>query len=674
MSGRCCSTTSSTGGRACWCEPGPPRHLHQPVGTLRRGRRTPAGRLPPAGTGAFPCAGRLQLPGLVAQPRGVLRRPQPEPQALHPGGPCHPSAALRPRPHRVPGAVGLCALAPVVAARRAGVLVRRGRVADRGGHLRVDRPPPPETPTVRMVDRRHAGAAPRRRHQLGPGGNRLPGRGCGLVRRTPTRAQWRLGSAGHVVQALPGDGGADGRGRPRGPVVAVVGRGPGPGRRERAGWVRRGPRTVAREAVGTVADPLCRGERGDHGAVPGGGPVQHPVVLPLQQRAAGKGLPLGDAGQDRRHHRGGQSHHQRRLAAGGGGGRGLRGMDGLADRRCRPGPGGGPGHRDDHHRLDGGQQDLESAVCAVGVRRRGHRRHARPIRGVTGHPLGVRLLVRVRPAPTRPAQLLLVGRIRLDDRPHRHLRPDGCLVRPAAAADGPRPGGRPGSRSGGSQPVMTAAGREPTVIGPHGATGGRTDALHRLAGWVRTHPGLVVLLVAPLVVLTVPLFCGRVFLDGDNFLQNFPLRVLVGRYLQHGALSLWNPYLFSGTPLLGGFNAGAAYPTNWLMAVLPPVTAWTINLALVYDVAVGGMYVFLRRQPVDSTAATFGAATFAFAGYMTAQIVHIDIVQGAAWLPWMLVAVHELTGGGAGRVDETVDPLASEPADPVDRHQHAAVD
>ena len=44
------------------------------------------------------------------------------------------------------------------------------------------------------------------------------------------------------------------------------------------------------------------------------------------------------------------------------------------------------------------------------------------------------------------------------------------------------------------------------------------------------------------------------------------------------------------------------------------------------------------------TAATFGAATFAFAGYMTAQIVHVDLIEGAAWLPWMLLAVHGLTG------------------------------
>ena len=55
------------------------------------------------------------------------------------------------------------------------------------------------------------------------------------------------------------------------------------------------------------------------------------------------------------------------------------------------------------------------------------------------------------------------------------------------------------------------------------------------------------------------------------------------------------------------------------------------------------MYIFLRRQGIVATAATFGAVTFAFAGYMTAQIVHIDLIEGAAWLPWILVAVHGLT-------------------------------
>ncbi len=187
---------------------------------------------------------------------------------------------------------------------------------------------------------------------------------------------------------------------------------------------------------------------------------------------------------------------------------------------------------------------------------------------------------------------------------------------------------------------------------------GPAQALRRptVTSWIRCHPGMVVALTAPWLVFGLPQLFGMTYLSGDNFIQNFPMRVLVGHDLTHGVLPLWNPYLFSGTPLLGGFNAGAAYPLTWLTAVLPIFTAWTLTLALTYDVGLLGMYTFLRRQGIVPTAATFGAVTFAFAGYLTAQIVHIDLVEGAAWLPWILVAVHGLTerngvgpGPSAGR-------------------------
>ncbi len=161
--------------------------------------------------------------------------------------------------------------------------------------------------------------------------------------------------------------------------------------------------------------------------------------------------------------------------------------------------------------------------------------------------------------------------------------------------------------------------------------------------WVRSHPTLVILLLVPLVAFGAPLLFGRVFLDGDDLIQNFPLRVLVGHDLRGGVPPLLDPYLYSGTPLLGGFNAGAAYPTTWLFAVLPSEVAWTLNLALAYDVALAGMYLFLRRLQVSSFAATMGAAAFVFAGFMNVQLVHIDLIEGAAWVPWMLLAVHALT-------------------------------
>jgi hypothetical protein len=170
----------------------------------------------------------------------------------------------------------------------------------------------------------------------------------------------------------------------------------------------------------------------------------------------------------------------------------------------------------------------------------------------------------------------------------------------------------------------------------------------RVIPWIRTHPGMVVALLIPVVAVVGPQLFGFSYLNGDNYIQNLPMRALVGSDLDHGIVPLWNPYLFSGTPLLGGFNAGAAYPVTWLTAVLPLFTAWSVNLIVTYELALVGMYLFLRRQALGTFAATLGAVTFAFAGYMTGQMVHIDLIGGASWLPWMLMAVHGLTTATAG--------------------------
>jgi hypothetical protein len=170
---------------------------------------------------------------------------------------------------------------------------------------------------------------------------------------------------------------------------------------------------------------------------------------------------------------------------------------------------------------------------------------------------------------------------------------------------------------------------------------------------------MVVVLVVPPLLFLSPLVVGRAFLDGDNFLQNFPLRVLTGEDIRQGSLPLLNPYLFSGTPLLGGFNAGAAYPATWLVAVLPRFVAWSLNLAVAYDVAALGTFAYLRRQSLGVTPATFAAATFAFAGYMSGQIVHVDLIQAAAWLPWALLAVDALLPAAPADVRAPVDRARS---------------
>jgi hypothetical protein len=150
------------------------------------------------------------------------------------------------------------------------------------------------------------------------------------------------------------------------------------------------------------------------------------------------------------------------------------------------------------------------------------------------------------------------------------------------------------------------------------------------------------LLGLPLLVFAVPAAAGRLVTPGDDLIQNLPLRVLVGADLAHGHLPLLDPYLWSGAPLLAGWNAGAGYPLTWLFALLPASLAWTAGLVVTWWVAAAGLYVFVRSSPASSGAAFLAAFSFAFGGAMTAQVSHLGLVEGMSWVPWALVALRTL--------------------------------
>jgi hypothetical protein len=184
----------------------------------------------------------------------------------------------------------------------------------------------------------------------------------------------------------------------------------------------------------------------------------------------------------------------------------------------------------------------------------------------------------------------------------------------------------------------------------------RTDGLSR-----GDRRALTVLLAIPVVVFVVPALFGHAIVNADNGIQNLPLRALAGADLRHGRLPLWNPYIWSGSPLLGGLNAGALYPFTWLFAFMPVLAAWTVNLVVVYITAAVGMYAFLRQQALRPVSAGFAAASFAFAGSMSAQMVHIGIVQAASWIPWMLLLEQRI----AHRLLNRTDPNGTDPTPSV---------
>jgi hypothetical protein len=154
---------------------------------------------------------------------------------------------------------------------------------------------------------------------------------------------------------------------------------------------------------------------------------------------------------------------------------------------------------------------------------------------------------------------------------------------------------------------------------------------------------VVLLALLPLLVFAGPALLGHVALPADALNQNFPLRVLAGREIRAGHLPLYNPYIWSGAPLLAGWNAGAAYPFTWLFAILPGTAAWTANLTVTWAVAGLGMYWFLRALRLASLASLLGALSFAYAGAFWVQVSHFGLVAGMSWMPVQLLSVLRLS-------------------------------
>ena len=159
-----------------------------------------------------------------------------------------------------------------------------------------------------------------------------------------------------------------------------------------------------------------------------------------------------------------------------------------------------------------------------------------------------------------------------------------------------------------------------------------------------------VLIAVPAAAFLLPdLFGGRLLMTGDNLQQNYPLRVLVGSMLRHGQLPFWNRYIFSGTPLMADFNAGAFYPLIAFFVVLPERAAWLATEITVYAGIAVGMYLFLRSIRLSTVACFLGALTYAFAGPVFSQINHLDMTEGFLAIPWMLLAVLHIVRDGRWR-------------------------
>ncbi|MBI5465535.1 YfhO family protein [Candidatus Gottesmanbacteria bacterium] len=132
------------------------------------------------------------------------------------------------------------------------------------------------------------------------------------------------------------------------------------------------------------------------------------------------------------------------------------------------------------------------------------------------------------------------------------------------------------------------------------------------------------------------------FLITDPVRQQYVWRHLVIEQLKHDQLPIWNPYSFSGTPLLANHQSAPFYPLNILFFILPFNVAWVILIILQPLLAGLFLYVYLKNLKISQFGSLLGALTFAFSGFSIAWLEWNTILHVGLWLPLILLSIDKI--------------------------------
>lgn len=125
----------------------------------------------------------------------------------------------------------------------------------------------------------------------------------------------------------------------------------------------------------------------------------------------------------------------------------------------------------------------------------------------------------------------------------------------------------------------------------------------------------------------------------DTIRQIYPWKTLVVDSLKKGRLPLWNPYNFSGAPLLANFQSAALYPLGAMYLLFSQIDAWTILVMLQPLLAVLFTYIYSRKIGLGIPGSWLAALSYGFSGFMAVWLEYNTIGHVILWLPLMLLAI-----------------------------------
>jgi hypothetical protein len=147
---------------------------------------------------------------------------------------------------------------------------------------------------------------------------------------------------------------------------------------------------------------------------------------------------------------------------------------------------------------------------------------------------------------------------------------------------------------------------------------------------------LSALAALPLLLFRHAVFGGGALYERDIYLYWHAQVEALVRSAGAGAWPLWDPLASFGEPL---WEMPILYPTTWLNLLLPAWSFYTLTAVLHCAFGGIGLYLLAHRLGCSRLASLASAALWVVSGPQLSVVNLPNLLQGAAWMPWTLLAV-----------------------------------
>lgn len=131
--------------------------------------------------------------------------------------------------------------------------------------------------------------------------------------------------------------------------------------------------------------------------------------------------------------------------------------------------------------------------------------------------------------------------------------------------------------------------------------------------------------------------------------QIYPWRDFTVSVWKTGAVPLWNPYSFSGTPHLANYQSAVFSPVNIGFVLFPFKDWWTILIVLQPLLAGIFTYAFVRSLKMGRSAGFLSSLAFMFCGFIVTWMGYGTLAYAILYLPLALFAIEEYFNRPRGR-------------------------